>query len=223
MNCLIFGGNASIANEISKIFFKNGYTIITASRSISDIGDSEFEFSKRENGESKILQINEICEVDVLIFCIGKLYGKALGDYLQDEIYDSFDSNVITVAKSYQLFSPALSNNASVIFLSSIAASAGSYDEVYSASKSALHGLTKSLARKSPNGIRVNCIAPGLIADSAMSHKFTNKEIEKHRVETPIKRLVSKEEIARIIFDVCQPHWSSLNGHILNINGGRYV
>ena len=49
------------------------------------------------------------------------------------------------------------------MFISSISASAGSYDEIYSASKSALLWLTKSLAKNTKNGVRFNCVSPGLI------------------------------------------------------------
>ena len=103
---------------------------------------------------------------------------------------------VFLVIKFLKNYSHLLKDNSSVIFFGSISASAGSFDEVYSAAKSSLYGLTKSLAKKSERGIRYNCISPGLIADSNMSKMFTSLEMEKHIAETPIKKLVSKKYLA---------------------------
>ena len=116
-----------------------------------------------------------------------------------------------------------LNKNCSVIFIGSISGSAGSYDEVYASSKSAIHGLIKSLAKKSRNSIRFNCIEPGLIENSSMSKKFSALEIEKHKDETPTNKLNSLEEIAKICFKISQKEWIQLNGQIIRINGGRYV
>ena len=65
---------------------------------------------------------------------------------------EAFDANIVVVAKFVKYLFSKLNNNSSVVFISSISASAGSYDEIYSASKSALYGLTKSLAKNTKNG-----------------------------------------------------------------------
>ena len=109
------------------------------------------------------------------------------------------------------------------MFISSISTSAGSYDEIYSASKSALYGLTKSLAKNTKNGVRFNCVSPGLIKNTRMYDTFNKDEIQAHLLQTPTKQLVRSKDLAEIIFDICQPHWKSLNGQIIHVNGGRHL
>ena len=116
-----------------------------------------------------------------------------------------------------------LNNKCCVIFIGSIAGSAGSFDEVYASSKSALNGLIKSLAKKSKNSIRYNIIAPGLIENSSMIKNFTPKEIQNHKLQTPTRELNNLKKLANISFQICQEEWSQLNGQIIDINGGRYV
>lgn len=223
MRCLIVGANSSIAPEIIKIFKKNNYDVISASRKISDNDTKTLSYSLNTDGDLKITDSVILEKLDVVVFCIGKLIGKSIQDYTITEMEETFGVNILTVSKFIKYLISKLNSNSSVVFISSISASAGSYDEIYSASKSALYGLTKSLAKNSKNGIRYNCISPGLIKNSRMYDNFDNNEIQAHISQTPTKNLINSKEFAEIIYDICQPHWRSLNGQIIDINGGRYV
>ena len=56
-----------------------------------------------------------------------------------------------------------------------------------------------------------------------MFSEFSAAEIERHLLATPVNRFPTAKEIARICMDISSPAWGSMNGEILNINGGRYV
>ena len=223
MRCLIVGGKSSIADEINKTFKEYEYEVINANRNLSDSGINEISFSTDDNNELFIDNLSDLKNLDAVVFCIGKLIGKSIGEYSGKEIDEVFSSNIIVISKFIRVLLQFLNYNASVVFIGSIAGSAGSYDEVYSASKSALYGLTKSLAKNSNRGIRFNCVSPGLIEFSEMYNKFTDSVIDKHRSDTPNGKLLERKALAMIVFDICQPHWTSLNGQIIDINGGRYV
>lgn len=223
MNCLIIGSNASIGSAIVDQFHDNSYKVFGLNKTQQEdkktILDYQLRIHSSENNTSTDFPKN----INALVFCIGKIWGKPALAYSADEIVQCFDSNIIEIIKLLQYTIPKLSDNASVVFIGSIAASAGSFDEIYSASKSALYGLTKSLAKNTTRSIRYNCISPGLIRNTTMFDDFTPAQVKIHEDQTPNNQLVNKNDLAGIIFDICQPHWSMLNGQILDVNGGRYV
>jgi len=221
--CLIVGGDSSLGAAVASLFRSERYRVLTTSRRTTRTNDSSIlriDLDTTNNAQS---YKGHIGSLDALIFCTGYLPGKSLPDYTDDDIYDVFNSNILVVIRALQIFTPHLNTGASVLFTGSIAGSAGGFDEAYASSKSALTGLTKSLAKKASNSIRFNCVSPGLIEGSGMSDTFSPEEISKHKEQTPTGTLVQLSELARIYFDLCQPHWSSLNGHVIDINGGRYV
>ena len=107
--------------------------------------------------------------------------------------------------------------------MNSISAFNGSYDASYAASKAAIIGFIKSMAKNGPNTIRFNAIAPGLIEDSKMARQFTVEDFDRHKSETPTGLHNDSSKIADIVFDICGPSWINMNGQVIHINGGRYV
>ena len=221
--CLIVGGNSSIGTEIDGIFSKNGYEVIKTTRRKTPVDNTSalyVDFSSCSCGDQLAKKVGFI---DVVIFCTGHLPGKDLLNYSNEDFNDVVESNILQVFRTLKVVLPLLNERASVIFIGSISGSAGSFDEVYAASKASLVGLTKSLAVKSEKKIRFNCLAPGLIEGSTMGKKLTVAQVAKHKKQTPTGELLQLNQVAKICFDLCEPHWSSLNGQIINVNGGRYV
>jgi 3-oxoacyl-[acyl-carrier protein] reductase len=98
-----------------------------------------------------------------------------------------------------------------------------SCEAAYSASKSALIGLTKALAKElAPSGIRVNCIAPGVIL-TPMLKDFTDEELEAIRQETPLGLLGQPEDVAELIVYLASERAGFMTGQILGINGGLVI
>lgn len=90
----------------------------------------------------------------------------------------------------------------------------------YSASKSGLMGLTKSMAREfGRKDIRVNCVAVGIV-ETSMSEgvEFLN-EIKK---QIPLKRFAQPEEIAGVVSFLCSTDSSYVTGQTLGVNGGLF-
>ncbi len=222
-NCLILGSQSSIGMQIRKIFKDNDFQVFGTSRKFHNSISKEEIFLDFFIDESLNKLCNQIPNIDSLIFCNGILVGKQLSDYEDEEINKVFESNILGPIKVLSRIQGKLNNKCSVVFIGSISGSAGSFDEVYAASKSAIYAFIKSLAKKSKNGVRFNCISPGLIEDSAMFSQFTDLEIKNHIKQTPTKQLNSSANIAKICFDICQEEWSQMNGQVINVNGGRYV
>ena len=220
--CLVVGGDSSLFPDIYARFQADGWRVFGTSRRENNHFRDDFLFFDGVNTEQFVSQI-EMYEFSAVIFCIGGLGGKSLPDYNDNLIETTVESNLTSVLKAVRVVLPFLENEASIILISSIAACAGSYDDVYAAAKAGVVGLTKSLARNSTRGVRVNCICPGLIEGSSMAGEFKSEQILKHISETPTGELVSKPDLAEICFDLCKPAWRSANGAVIHVNGGRYV
>ena len=96
-----------------------------------------------------------------------------------------------------------------------------SCEAAYSAAKAGVIGLTKALAKEEgPSGIRVNCVAPGVI-DTPMNGDLTQEDREVLREETPLERIGAPEEVAQgVAFLLENPF---VTGQILGINGGFVI
>ena len=90
----------------------------------------------------------------------------------------------------------------------------------YAASKAALAALTREIASDfGPHGIRCNAIAPGEIDTSILS-PGTDDIVEK---VIPMKRLGKPSEVAQLIYFLCTPPSSYVNGAEIHVNGGEHV
>ncbi|MEO1245404.1 MAG: SDR family NAD(P)-dependent oxidoreductase [Pseudomonadota bacterium] len=86
----------------------------------------------------------------------------------------------------------------------------------YSASKAALIGMTRHLARNGgPHGIVVNAVAPGVI-ETDMTRDFDKPELE----NIPLRRLGTSEDVAGPISFLCGPESAYMTGTVLNVTGG---
>ncbi len=108
-----------------------------------------------------------------------------------------------------------------IIFVSSIVGYTGNAGQTnYSASKSALVGLTKSIALEvAARGITCNLIAPGFIS-TPMTDKLTDEQKNKIIINIPVNRLGNPEDISNGCIYLASDEASFLTGSTLHINGG---
>ena len=111
-----------------------------------------------------------------------------------------------------------------IINLSSIWGIAGaSCEAAYSATKAAVIGLTKALAKEvGPSGIQVNCIAPGAV-ETDMNAALDEASLRSLREETPLGRLGTPREIAAAIAFLASEESDFITGQVLIPNGGLVI
>ena len=84
-------------------------------------------------------------------------------------------------------------------------------------------GLTRALSKEvAPSGIRVNCVAPGVIRTD-MTAPLGEETLAELAEETPLGRIGTPEEVAKAIFWLCSDDSSFVTGQILGVNGGLVV
>lgn len=111
-----------------------------------------------------------------------------------------------------------------IVNISSMWGEVGAACEVaYSASKAALIGFTKALAKElSLSGITVNCISPGLI-DTDMNKNLSPEDIEALKGDIPLGRVGNPSEIASVAEFLCSDAAEYMTGQVIGVSGGMVI
>lgn len=160
-------------------------------------------------------------KIDVLVNNAGISRSGLLIDTSESDWDEVFAVNTKGVYLATRAVLPDMLSRGSgaVVNVSSIWGEVGgSFEVAYSASKAAVIGLTKALAKEvAPMGVRVNAVAPGAV-DTDMMKCYTQDEIKAICDEIPLGRLARPEEIADAVLFLAESEYTT--GTVLHINGG---
>jgi 3-oxoacyl-[acyl-carrier protein] reductase len=136
------------------------------------------------------------------------------------------DVNLTGVFNCIKAVSPVMTENTygRIINTSSVVALYGNFGQTnYVASKAALIGMTKTLAKElGRKGITVNAVAPGFIA-TEMVAKMPENVLSSMRDKTPVGRLGKPEEIAAAYLFLASDEAAFINGTVLSVDGGVVI
>ena len=113
-----------------------------------------------------------------------------------------------------------------LVLVSSTAGQRGeAYHCDYAATKGALISMVKGLSTElAPDGIYVNCVAPGWVDTGMAAPALNNLEMRRRVLEKiPLGRVATPEEIAAPILFLCTEHAGFITGEIFNVNGGAVL
>lgn len=163
---------------------------------------------------------------DALICCAGVAKQELFTDSTAESWAQMQNTNLGSVYSCVRAVLPHMLSRrkGAVVTVSSIWGETGGSCEVsYSASKAAIIGLTKALAKEAgPNGVRVNCVSPGVI-DTDMCACFDDETMAALAEEAPLGRVGQPEDVANAIFFLAGPESDFITGQVLRVNGGMYI
>ena len=166
---------------------------------------------------------DQLSGVDILINNAAIARQSLFTDVSYDEWRNTFSVNVDGMFLCCREALPHMlrMHAGSIVNLSSMWGQVGASCEVlYSATKAAVIGLTKALAQEvGPSGIRVNCVAPGVI-DTAMNSHLSGDDLKTLAESTPLMRLGTPEEVAQTVYFLASDSASFITGQVLCPNGG---
>ena len=181
------------------------------------------DVSKRDEVNAMVAQCErELGPVTLLVNNAG-VAGQALFQDVTDEMWDRYFSvNLCGARNTIQAVLPYMLHEKSgcIINISSIWGQHGASCEVtYSCTKHAIIGLTRSLAMElAPSGIRVNCVAPGVI-ETDMVRALGEETIRDLREQTPLGRIGTPEDIAAAVSYLASERASFVTGQVLAVDG----
>lgn len=170
---------------------------------------------------------SQLGDIDILINNAGIAQQKLFTDLSPDDWRDMLGTNLDGVFNCTQevLKRSMLKNHRGVILnISSMWGQVGASCEAhYSAAKSGVIGLTKALAKElGLSGIRVNCIAPGVVMTDMMKD-FDEQTIAELKEETPLNTLGTPKDIADAAVFLCSDRARFITGQVLGVNGGFII
>ena len=170
--------------------------------------------------------LDKFCQLDILICNAGISQQKLFGDLTDGDWRRMFAVNVDGTFHAVRAVLPHMIHRKAgrIVTVSSMWGQVGGSCEVaYSASKAAVIGLTKALAKElGPSGITVNCVAPGVI-DTEMNAALTQEDLDVLREETPLGVLGRPEDVAESLFFLSSDAARFITGQVLAPNGGLVI
>ena len=234
---IITGGSRGIGAAIVKELAKCGYNVVLnykkseeAAKNIQkelrkqDLSIEIFKADVSKRAEVKELvkfTLDKFKNVDILINNAGIDQIKLFTDITDDDWNTMMQVNVNSVFYCTQEVLENMIHNKKgcIINISSIWGSIGASCEVhYSASKAAIEGMTKALAKElGPSNIRVNSIAPGIV-NTDMNKQLAKEELEELKKEIPLGRIAEPDEIVKSVKWLIEDEY--ISGQIIAVNGG---
>ena len=164
--------------------------------------------------------------ISVLINNAGISQQKLFCDITENDWDKMFDVNIKGMFLVTKLVLPDMIHDkyGKIINFSSMwGVTGGSCEVHYSASKAAVIGFTKALAKEvGPSDINVNCIAPGVI-DTEMNSYLDDETKRELCSETPLCRMGTANEIAKIAYFLSTDDASFITGQVISPNGGIVI
>ena len=236
-NVLVNGGSRGIGRAIVELFSERGYNVaFTYNNSINEAN----ELSRKTGALAIKADSASESEVNIAVATVEEKIGRVdilinnaaiSGSGLFTEVsYEEWRRMFAVNLDGAFLYSKRVlpemirEHSGRIINISSMWGITGASCEVnYSATKAAIIGMTKALAKEvGPSGITVNCIAPGLI-DTDMNKNLSEDDIASLVDETPLSRIGQPRDVAEAALFLAGESSSFITGEVLNVNGGFLI
>ncbi len=239
---LVTGGGSGIGLAITEKLVQNNIRTIIVGRNARKLADTKQQLGSL--CETFVYDLSNHAGIPALVDELFKLHGhidilvnnagihlkKEFTEVTDEEFQRILSTNVTSVfALSREIVKQMLAHDLKgcIINISSMAAQYGIPKVIaYTASKSAVEGMTKAMAVElSPKGIRVNCIAPGFITTNMSSSALDSDPERKQKVmsRTPMGYLGKPADIGEAALFLASDASAYITGVVLPVDGGNSI
>ena len=217
---LITGGASGLGAAAAERLAAEGLRVVTAD--LSGTPDLHLDVT---DVDAVARATEEVGPVDVLVNSAGIVGpNKPLLETTPEEWRRVYEVNVLGTVNSMRAFVPGMRDRGwgRVVNIASMAGKDGNPNlSVYSATKAAVIGLTKSVGKElASTGVLVNAIAPGVI-ETPMNQETAPDVLAHITSLIPMKRVGRPEEVAELIAFLASDRVSFSTGAVYDISGGR--
>lgn len=235
---LITGGSRGIGAECVRKFAQNNYDVIftylNSEEKAKKIAEENSAFSNviayrcDVANHSEMQKLGEFIKstfgkVDALISNAGIAQIAPIIDVSESNFDKIVNTNLKGAYNAVKAVLPFMLDvkKGKIVFVSSVWGMVGaSCESVYSATKSALNGFMKSLAKElGPSHINVNSVAPGIISTD-MNAELSSEDIKQIVNEIPLGKVGRVEDVANAIYFLCSDEADYISGDVLKVDGG---
>lgn len=236
-NILIIGGSRGIGAETVRAFAAAGDRVVftyhkseTAADALrQETGAVPVRCDVKHSDSVRIAvdkAIDALGSIDVLVCNAAIADYNLITDIEESRWEEVIDTNLNGVFYAVRRALPSMISRKKgcIVTVGSMWGEVGASCEVaYSAAKAGVIGLTRALAKEvGPSGIRVNCVSPGLI-DTEMNAAVDESALNDIANETPLGRMGSPDEVAKVIKYLASDDASFITGQVISVNGGLIV
>lgn len=238
---VVTGGGKGLGLAISAALIKAGAQVYITGRDEVALQQAAGELGK--NCSYAVFDLSALDTIPAFALRLEKDFGSVdilvnnAGINLKKDFLELTDEDFDRIIKTNQYAVFALTREiakqmvprktGSIVMISSMASQYGIPKVVaYSASKSAVEGMTRAMAVElSPLGIRVNCIAPGFIATEMSARALNNDKERMNKVlsRTPMAKLGQPSDIGNAVVYLCSDEASYVTGVVLPVDGGNSI
>ena len=239
---LITGGSRGIGAACVRALAQDGYAVAFLYHRSADKAAQLVQTLRAEGRDvsgfqcdvAEAAQVQTVLEeilrtyrrIDVLVNCAGIAHVGLFTDMTEDDWDHLFAVNVRSAFSVTKAVLPGMicRQSGAIVNVSSMWGEVGASCEVaYSATKAALIGMTRALAKEvGPSGGRVNCVTPGVI-DTDMNAQLTDEDRAVLADETPLGRIGEAAEVAKTVLFLCGEGASFITGQVLGVSGGLVI
>ncbi len=239
---LVTGASRGIGRDIARLFAERGFSVAINYNENQEAAESLLKELINADCKAMIVQadVSQKDQVDNMLHIISKSFGdidilinnagvakqQLFTDISPEEWDRMFEVNVKGMYLCTKAVLPSMIRKqcGKIINISSIWGLTGASCEVlYSATKAAVIGMTKALAKElGPSNIQVNCVAPGVIATD-MNSQLDEADLQELKDQTPLGVIGKGTDIAETVFFLSAGKADFITGQVISPNGGFLI
>lgn len=238
---LITGGGTGLGLAMARNLAAGGARVVLTGRreevlrdAVASIGEQAsfevFDVTRLDQSPGFVQRVSErVGPISILINNAGVHLKKPAVETTENEFMRVLDTHLMGAFALTRAVAPGMleRRHGSVLFIASMASLMGiPYVVAYSAAKSAYVGMVRALASEfSPQGVRVNAIAPGWIESDMLHAALDADPARKERIlnRTPMGRLGEPDDIGAAAAYLCSPAGKFVTGALLPVDGGASI